>query len=469
MLYLASVATQMNAQVTIGSLLAPNQGALLDLKEDGQTTKGLKMPTVELKEVDKLTMGNNVIADDGTSWLTHTGLVVYNSNKCFDIGGEGLYVWDGSQWMRFPERNIYDEDALFQPNSYWVAPGTTKLEIPIEKAFRIWEFYGSPEGKNRLPAESVTGNLTPVLYWQDAPLILSQNSLSMNGNGRFGTITVALAGGTVEGNAVVALRDGSGTIRWSWHIWVTDNPTVADLNGGNFTWMDRNLGATDTTMDGVETIGLVYQWGRKDPFPMSQDWTNNEPTLQSEHGELATAVDKTLTNDNTPQVNFLNSINNPLSFILTGDSNYEDWYDPSTSRTNSWYERWDRTEEGCFHKSPLDPCPKGWRVPPHVYDESGKAITEESPWREIIKKEVTETTGEKTRFWENFGVYPKAGIRGDRELGDIKNTGTYGYIWSASAGIFWTEKAFAFYYGNNFQQTTQIDPMYGFSVRCVKE
>lgn len=28
--------------------------------------------------------------------------------------------------------------------------------------------------------------------------------------------------------------------------------------------MDRNLGATDTK--GQESYGLLYQWGRKDPF-----------------------------------------------------------------------------------------------------------------------------------------------------------------------------------------------------------
>lgn len=37
-----------NAQVTIGSDETPVQGALLDLKESGNTTKGLGLPRVKL-------------------------------------------------------------------------------------------------------------------------------------------------------------------------------------------------------------------------------------------------------------------------------------------------------------------------------------------------------------------------------------------------------------------------------------
>ncbi len=100
------------------------------------------------------------------------------------------------------------------------------------------------------------------------------------------------------GNAVIAAYDSedcTGNIIWSWHIWVTDeDPTNIgnaivyytydwDANGiyGEGTGVARvpgygcmpcNLGALASTHDGtvngkVETYGLLYQWGRKDPFP----------------------------------------------------------------------------------------------------------------------------------------------------------------------------------------------------------
>ncbi len=55
--FVLSTTTLLNAQVTIGSLDKPIDGALLDLKESGTTTKGLSLPRVELKEIDKLIMG----------------------------------------------------------------------------------------------------------------------------------------------------------------------------------------------------------------------------------------------------------------------------------------------------------------------------------------------------------------------------------------------------------------------------
>lgn len=80
----------------------------------------------------------------------------------------------------------------------------------------------------------------------------------------------------VEGNAVIAVYDkedpnaSDATILWSWHIWCTDTPeviTVSNANGKIYEFMDRNLGATSADpADAANTFGLVYQWGRKDPF-----------------------------------------------------------------------------------------------------------------------------------------------------------------------------------------------------------
>src|SRR5690606_38315246 len=89
-----------------------------------------------------------------------------------------------------------------------------------------------------------------------------------------------------EGNALISLHWGStGTaeddVIWSWHVWVTDDPSngvaygqdmETDLNGNLFTpqYMDRNLGAVSNEILGHnwhKTTGMLYQWGRKDPIP----------------------------------------------------------------------------------------------------------------------------------------------------------------------------------------------------------
>ncbi len=68
-----------------------------------------------------------------------------------------------------------------------------------------------------------------------------------------------------EGNAVVAAKDESGKILWSWHIWMTDQPQEHIYINDAGTLMDRNLGATSAAPDEY-SVGLMYQWGRKDPF-----------------------------------------------------------------------------------------------------------------------------------------------------------------------------------------------------------
>ena len=69
-----------------------------------------------------------------------------------------------------------------------------------------------------------------------------------------------------EGNAVIAVKDKSGKILWSWHIWMTDEPDECVYANNAGVMMDRNLGATSATPGDVGVHGLLYQWGRKDPF-----------------------------------------------------------------------------------------------------------------------------------------------------------------------------------------------------------
>jgi hypothetical protein len=82
-------AVSVNAQVTIGSTSDPHSGAVLDLQS---TTQGLKLSTIALD--DDLTVFGLPLS--GTSTKANAkGMFVYNTNTNI---GEGIYVWDGSQW-----------------------------------------------------------------------------------------------------------------------------------------------------------------------------------------------------------------------------------------------------------------------------------------------------------------------------------------------------------------------------------
>lgn len=101
------------AQVTIGSSIPPNRGALLDLKEQdndvyySNAAKGLGMPRVNLTDVERLSpMYSYTDAEntpDATTLSIHTGLIVYNVNEDLSNPNKllcrGMYVWDGSAWI----------------------------------------------------------------------------------------------------------------------------------------------------------------------------------------------------------------------------------------------------------------------------------------------------------------------------------------------------------------------------------
>lgn len=125
----------LKAQVTIGSDIAPNKGALLDLKEGANTTKGLGMPRVQLTNLNPTTPTELAQSIGGTgSWTLadHTALAVYNvkANHCAlpEAIYEGLYVFDGGKW-----------ELLGQSS---VAPGVhTFTDSRNGETYRYREFY----------------------------------------------------------------------------------------------------------------------------------------------------------------------------------------------------------------------------------------------------------------------------------------------------------------------------------------
>lgn len=93
-------------QVTIGSDEEPNAGALLDLKEKTNTTKGLGMPRVyltNLKPKNGTQLANSIGGTGNWDLTEHIGLWIYNINDpdycAVQPIYQGLYVWDGQEWQ----------------------------------------------------------------------------------------------------------------------------------------------------------------------------------------------------------------------------------------------------------------------------------------------------------------------------------------------------------------------------------
>ena len=173
------------------------------------------------------------------------------------------------------------------PNSYIFDPSQTSegIYIPVRKAYAMWsqDIYVKGMG---IPA----GKITADVLWEDVPGLIRTGqgySLEMTGSGWEARIKVPINKAR-KGNAVVAFRV-DGEIYWSWHIWVTDDPTngtnyksfsnlkrarkdgiIEPIPDADWGWMDRNLGAVNSSITANEwnrNGGLLYQWGRKDPIP----------------------------------------------------------------------------------------------------------------------------------------------------------------------------------------------------------
>jgi hypothetical protein len=175
-------------------------------------------------------------------------------------------------------------------------------------------------------------------------------------------------GAQAKGNVILALRDNSNNILWTWHIWITDTPQEKTVGANTF--LDRNLGALSADIDnatGINTFGFVYQWGRKDPF-------YGGGNIFAESTALSFAESNTIFN-NDVQWNGVNvnrwvkysqvaSVNDaikyPMRFYsipkaveLKDDmSNPVDWLSSGTN--NFW---------SSAQKTDYDPCPHGYKVP----------------------------------------------------------------------------------------------------------
>ena len=261
-----------------------------------------------------------------------------------------------------------------------------------------------------------------------------------------------------EGNAVIAAKDEEGTILWSWHIWLTDEPQGQMYYNNAGTMMDRNLGATSATPGDVGALGLLYQWGRKDPFLGSSSISSS--TLAKSTITWPSLV-KSDTNNGTKSY----ATANPTTFITYNSSN-SDWYYTGSSSTDNT--RWTTSES---KKSIYDPCPAGWRVP----DGGGNGVWSKAKGSSSNFSHTYNSSNEGMNFSGKFGAdqtiwYPASGYRSTNG-GGLGGVGGGGRYWSASPRS--NDDSSAYYLFLSYDGGGS--PLYcdgrahGFSVRCLQE
>jgi hypothetical protein len=343
----------------------------------------------------------------------------------------GEYIDDGSI------RVVTDTAAaLAAPNCVMVRPGET-IEIPVAKAFAVWEKYQDLFGKKFSPR----GDLSAALMWAYPNGLLNFDEIEIVNYEDVNKAAIRLtpkAGMT--GNAQVAVAI-AGEIRWSWHVWVTDYNPGPDLtleqlspgpndvpggkvyryknNAGDNIFMDRNLGANSADRDNYkETIGMYYQWGKKDPMPGFA-----APNSLFQYGPPA----------EYRMNNLAYSIEFPDEWILGGE--YGDWY--------SYNNKYDHDLWGWVSgkKAIYDPCPEGWKVPLYAREQHDMEVTwhtvydvfEYSPFY-VAEPENGFVNVESGIYSPAFGFFPRSGYIMDGEVERFQSRFANGLVlWTASA------------------------------------
>ena len=224
------------------------------------------------------------------------------------------------------------------------------------------------------------------IVWTDQSGIVEASSLSVTGSGQDSYLNFHVPADKIRnGNAVIAVKNASGTVMWSWHLWfdhsdVLNTVPCTNYQGKVYKFTKRNLGfaylkwigstydkprmarvkVEQTIANGgtkryayiditqnpgsvKEISSTLYQWGRKDAFPGTD-----------------TTPDGSFNKNGGDNMSIQNGIQHPETFYIGGASWVSDY---------NQYNLWSMNNTiGGFNdiavvKTVYDPCPAGFHMP----------------------------------------------------------------------------------------------------------
>jgi hypothetical protein len=221
-------------------------------------------------------------------------------------------------------------EVVQNANCYWIASpgdyslalrkGNSETDIPmVSSAAVLWESVGTTT------APSVGAIISSVSINSDT-----------------GMLDYSVT--STPGNALIAALDASDNILWSWHIWnVQEEIKTETLSNGRVV-LDRNVGALSSG-----DAGLMYQWGRKDPF-LGASAPNAGGTALVQATEPVNNGSPVPSSATVGTVEY--AVSHPMQWIQSVAASAWDWY---------YMKMGDDFWKG-DEKTIYDPCPVGYRV-----------------------------------------------------------------------------------------------------------
>lgn len=326
-------------------------------------------------------------------------------------------------------------------NSIIVAPGTTTVTVDCAPYATTSLLYAY---ENKAGDESLLARSAKLLWNDVSTSYISKVQLSDDRK----SFTVSLNG--EAGNAVIAIydtedpEDENANILWSFHIWVTDvaeQVLGANCKGNSYTVLDRNMGAVSATPGDWRSIGMLYQWGRKDPFVSGNAVASNtQATMYNESGTVKMQIASGSESKGTVAW----ATAHPDTYIKYSRSKSN-----STTRPFYWSYDWmyygddalwgnpegyNYPKASTLSKSIYDPCPKGYMVAPYdtwrntntTTSAIAGSVFSDTPdgWNSTYKGFSATWNGEN--LW-----YPAGGLL-NRKTGGLQEVEKTGYYWCST-------------------------------------
>ena len=235
---------------------------------------------------------------------------IENTANCYIISAPGTY--------RIP---LVYGNAIKGGGTNSSAYTSSKTKVMGSEEFVLQEFVDHNDHKITSPYINVQNSgdqaTKAKVVWEDCQDIVTAPAVTGSGADSYLTFTID-KNKLQNGNAVVAVTNATGTVMWSWHLWFTPKSSLKKIpftsGGSTYNFMTDNLGWKYTKWTGGlkrevvvkieqqaetgekktatitlkqapgnnvrEGYGNLYQWGRKDPLPGTDNfYPNTAPNI----------------------------------------------------------------------------------------------------------------------------------------------------------------------------------------------